>query len=350
MNMQERIPVAVIGSSGYTGSELLRLLANHPHFEVTSITAHSQAGKTVGEIHPHLGNLYPKMRTSTLGEALERLQNCAVIFLALPHGKSMETVDALPQDAVIIDLGGDFRLNDPATFQQWYGFPHTNPSALGTWQYGLTELYREQIRASQKIANPGCYPTAVGLAAAPLIKSGTVGPRIIASCVSGTSGAGKVLKESLHFSAQNDNIYAYRVGDHQHTPEIEQNLSSIAKCAIEVTFVPHVAPLDRGIHATVVFDVTSASTSQAEVDDLFCRFYRDEHFVKIVDGPPSTKTVRGSNYCHINARFDGRTRKVVVTAAIDNLVKGAAGQAIQNANLLCELKENTGLQQPSFYP
>jgi N-acetyl-gamma-glutamyl-phosphate reductase len=348
--MQEKIKVAVVGSSGYTGAELLRLLVHHPHFEVTSITAHSQAGRPVSEIHPHLGNLYPTLHTTTLDAALDSLQSCAVIFLALPHGKSMEAVDVLPGGPALVDLGGDFRLDDATTFERWYGFPHINPRALGTWQYGLTELYREKIRAARKIANPGCYPTAVGLAAAPLIKAGIVNASLVAACISGTSGAGKTLKESLHFSAQNDNIYAYRITNHQHTPEIEQNLSTLAAKPIKVSFVPHVAPLDRGIHATVACDLVSESISQADIDGVFFDFYRGSDFVKLVNNPPSTKTVRGSNFCHIHASLDQRTGRVVVTAVIDNLVKGAAGQAIQNANLLCGLKETDGLEQPSFYP
>ncbi|MCB0354664.1 MAG: N-acetyl-gamma-glutamyl-phosphate reductase [Bdellovibrionales bacterium] len=341
--------IGVVGASGYTGAELLRLLALHPDFDVTNVTAHSQAGKSVSAIHPHLAGIYPQLVTETFDQALGSLLGCDCVFVALPHGESLSVIPLLEKAKRVIDLGGDFRLRKPESYQRWYGAPHTAPQLLESFVYGLPELNREQLCGATRIANPGCYPTAVSVGVSPLLSHKLVAPTVIASCVSGTSGAGKSLKENMHFSSADENVYSYRVGSHQHTPEIEQALTSVAEVPVRVNFIPHVAPMTRGIHATCVLNLHDG-VSPETVRDAYRESYEHEAFISLLNYPPNTKEVRGTNRVALHVVVDQRLNQVVVTSVIDNLVKGAAGQAIQNANICFGYPETRGLELSAFYP
>lgn len=341
--------VGVLGGSGYIGAELMRILSQHSGFELAFATANSDSGKSIAECQPHLAALYPGLNFISFSSSGSLLKECDLVFIALPHGESMSVVSELKQVPYIIDLGSDFRLKDPQAYAKWYGFEHTQSQELKSWEYGLPELFRERLKGTKRIANPGCYATAVALSMGPLVRTGSVQGVIVADCLSGTSGAGKALKNDLHFSHADENVYAYKVGSHQHTPEIEQTLSEAAGKKIAISFTPHVIPMVRGIHATVSAEVSSGVT-QAEIDSVFAESYKDEPFISLCSTPPSTKNVRGSNLAQIYPRLDARVGRVIVTTVIDNLVKGAAGQAIQNANIALGFEETFGIPRVGFYP
>ena len=342
-----KINVGIIGASGYTGAELLRLLAVHPKMQLEFATADSQAGKEVTELYPHLSFYAGKsfVKFPDLGSSLEKAE---LIFCALPHGEAMKVLPAL-KNKVVVDLGGDFRLDEASVYTKWYKHEHTAEASLKDWQYGLTELFRADIKKSKRIANPGCYPTACTLPTAPLVKAGLIEGVINISAMSGTSGAGRVPSAGLHVSHVMEDVKAYKVAEHQHTPEIELAISKFSGKDALVSFTPHLLPMVRGINATCVARVAHGVSLDKLFDCLY-QTYKNEKFVDVVKKNAGTKEVRGSNRAVISVFHDVRTSQAVVTCVIDNLVKGAAGQALQNANLVFELDEQLGLEGQGLYP
>lgn len=344
--------VGVVGASGYGGAELLRLCAGHPDLEVVVAQAGSNAGQAVASHTPSLAAAYPGLVYGpTDPDALDGLD---VVFLALPHGRSQGLVpDLVDTVGVVVDLAADFRLRDPGLYPIWYGEEHLAPDLLASFAYGLPELYRDDLVGATRIAAPGCYPTAALLALAPLVDAGAVAlpggesgtPSFVVDASSGVSGAGRAAKENLHFAAVDEDFIAYGLLDHRHTAEMEQGLGTA------VLFTPHLAPMVRGILATCYArpaDPGSFTTEDAM--EILHHRYADEPFVVVADAPPSTKAASGSNTAHLSVRVDPRTGWVVVLSAIDNLVKGAAGQAVQCANLALRLPEVAGLPAVGVYP
>jgi N-acetyl-gamma-glutamyl-phosphate reductase len=329
---------AIVGASGYTGGELLRLLNGHPFFKPTVIAAHTQVGEKISTLHPHLtgyGN------QTFVPANLESLSACDLVFLALPHGESGKIASYLGSEQLVVDLGADFRLTNSDSWSRYYGGEHA-----GTWTYGLPELpgARELIGSSTKVANPGCYATAISLATVPALEY-IKGDDIVVVAASGTTGAGRSLKASLLASEVSGSLSSYKFGGvHQHTPEIEEALTRVSKKATKISFTPILAPMPRGILATVTAQL-SDEISIEEVRKSYTEFYADEFFVTILDEGqlPRTANVTGSNHVQIQVAIDAHTKRLVVSAAIDNLGKGAAGQAIQNANLMAGLDEKIGL-------
>ena len=341
----DAMKAGIVGASGYTGAELLRLLAAHPVFEVAVATAHSHAGESVGEHTPSLAAAYPGLVYEDTDPAL--LDGLDVVFCALPHGESQRIVpDLSGRVGRIVDLAADFRLRDASLYPRWYGEEHAAPALLSEAVYGLPELFREGLAGAALVAAAGCYPTAAGLALAPLVRSGLVeASGIVVDAASGVSGAGRGLKESLHFGTVDEDFVAYGLLTHRHTPEMEQILGA------ELLFTPHLAPMVRGILATCYARPAAGHVpSPAAVMDALHDAYDDEPFVVVTDDPPSTKATAGSNAAHVTARVDARTGWVVALCALDNLVKGASGQAIQCANAAFGLPETTGLPIAGVYP
>ena len=340
--------VGVVGASGYTGAELLRLLAGHPGMEPVVATSREFAGREIADVYPNLaayaGRSYDEL-------APERLEGLDLVFLALPHGASMEFGARLAAGGTrVVDLSADFRLTDPAAYPEWFGEPHSAPEWLGKWTYGLPELHRDEIKGHQTVANPGCYPTAALLALAPLVREGLIEPdSVVVSAASGVSGAGRGSTPGVHFSHVDANYRAYQVTGHKHTPEIEQELSRLAGTEVRITFVPHLIPMPRGLLATCTARLASGG-DPARVADAPAAFYSGEPFVRVTRTPPETKYTAGSNACHVWATADERTGRAIAIAALDNLGKGAAGQAIQNANLMLGLPETLGLSTEGVYP
>ncbi len=340
--------VGVVGASGYAGVELLRLCASHPDLEVKVATAGTHGGEPVAAHTPSLAAAYPGLVYAPVAEAA--LDGLDVVFLALPHGESQHLVpDLLPQVGLVVDLAADFRLHDPGLYPRWYGGEHTVPELLDRFVYGLPELHRADLVGATAVAAPGCYPTAAILALAPLVRAGLVATTgLVVDAASGVSGAGRAPKENLHFGTVDEDFTAYGLLDHRHTAEMEQCLGA------EVLFTPHLAPMVRGILATCyarpAVPVAESGLTTADALDVLASFYRDEPFVVVTDGLPSTKATAGSNCAHLTVRVDPRTGWVVALGAIDNLVKGAAGQAVQCANLALGLPETTGLPVAGVYP
>ncbi len=335
----------ILGASGYTGAELLRLLAGHPAFEVAVASAHSHAGTTVGAHTPSLAAAYPGLVYEESDPA--RFDGLDLVFCALPHGESQRVVPGLRDGVgVVVDLAADFRLVDPALYPRWYGEEHHAPGLLAEAVYGLPELFREDLGGATLVAAAGCYPTAAGLALAPLVRGGLVERTgIVVDAASGISGSGRGLKESLHFGTVDEDFAAYGLLTHRHTPEMEQVLGS------EVLFTPHLAPMVRGILATCY--ARPAEGEAPSTDSVMAALheaYDAEPFVVVTDAPPSTKATAGSNVAHVTARVDPRTGWVISLCALDNLVKGASGQAIQCANAAHGLAETTGLPLAGAYP
>ncbi len=338
--------IGILGASGYTGVELLRLLAAHPVLEVATATTHSHAGRAVGEHTPSLAAAYPGLVYEESDPIL--LDGLDLVFCALPHGESQRMVPEL-RDRVgaVVDLAADFRLRDASLYPRWYGEEHEAPELLDEAVYGLPELFRDDLAGATLVAAAGCYPTAAGLALAPLVRQGLVERTgIIVDAASGVSGAGRGLKESLLFGTVDEDFTAYGLLTHRHTPEIEQVLGS------EVLFTPHLAPMARGILATCYGRSAGGRPvpSTDTVMDALHEAYDDEPFVVVTDDPPATKATAGSNAAHVTARVDPRTGWVVTLCALDNLVKGASGQAIQCANVALGLPETTGLPLAGMYP
>ncbi|MGO8826551.1 MAG: N-acetyl-gamma-glutamyl-phosphate reductase [Acidimicrobiales bacterium] len=335
----------IIGASGYTGAELLRLLAVHPAIEVAVATAHSHAGEPVGAHTPSLAAAYPGLVYEESDAAL--LDGLDLVFCALPHGESQRIVPGLlGRVGRVVDLAADFRLRDASLYPRWYGEEHAAPALLPEAVYGLPELFRQGLAGATLVAAAGCYPTAAGLALAPLVRRGLVeSSGIVVDAASGVSGAGRGPKESLHFGTVDEDFVAYGLLTHRHTPEMEQILGS------EVLFTPHLAPMVRGILATCYARPAAGHVpSQVTVMDALHEAYDDEPFVVVTDDPPATKSTAGSNAAHVTARVDARTGWVIALCALDNLVKGASGQAIQCANAAVGLPETTGLPVAGVYP
>ena len=330
---------AIVGASGYAGSELLRLLLDHPNFEPTVITAHSNAGELISSVAPQLSKLADRRFEAF---DLAKVNACDLVFLALPHGESAALIAQLDSSLKIIDLGADFRLASAAKWVQYYGGTHA-----GTWTYGLPELpgKREVIAKSTRVANPGCYATSISLAIAPAL--GLIDTRdIVVVAASGTTGAGRSAKVNLLGSEVMGSLTSYKFGGvHQHTPEVEEALTHIACSDVKISFTPILAPMPRGILSTVTAKLTSSSDTES-MHELFTRAYSNDEFITVLPiwQMPKTSSVIGSNHVHLQVAVDEHSNRIVVSAAIDNLGKGAAGQAIQNANLICGLPENTGLE------
>ncbi len=343
--------VAIVGASGYTGLELIRILNGHPDVAVTCLTSEQSAGKLISDIFPTL-----RGRCDLLLEHLEPVrvaEKADLIFTALPHKAAMEVVPTfLKLGKRVIDLSADYRLADPAVYGEWYE-PHLNPATLKKAVYGLPEVRRSAIRRAKLVANPGCYPTSIILGLAPLLKKGLIDTvSIIADSASGVTGAGRAAKVESLYCEVNEGFKAYGAGGvHRHTPEIEQELSLLAGTELKVTFTPHLVPMDRGILSTIYASPKKALTT-ATLVKLYQEHYAGEPFVRILANGclPSTAFVRGSNFCDIAPLVDSRTGRVIILSAIDNLVKGASGQAVQNMNIICGYPETTGLEGLGLFP
>ncbi len=340
---------AVLGGSGYAGAELLRLLAGHPEIEVGLVTADANAGSAVAELYPSLATAYPGLVFETVDPA--QLTGLDLVFMTLPHGQSQAIAGHLV-DTVghVIDLGADFRLPQDA-YEHWYGEAHRAPDLLERFTYGMTELYRDELAGARHVAAPGCYPTAAALALAPLLTDGAVEPTgIVVDAVSGVSGAGRGLKATSLFAEVSDNVNAYGLLTHRHTAEMEQALGHVAGAPVQVLFTPHLVPMSRGILATCYARPAVDCLSTAALLDRYHVFYDGEPFVVVSDRPPATKATLGANSVHVTVRYDERTGTVLAIGALDNLTKGAAGQMVQDANLLLRLPETLGLPTTGMMP
>jgi N-acetyl-gamma-glutamyl-phosphate reductase len=350
---KEKLSVAIVGSSGYTGGELMRILLSHPNVAVSAITSERSAGKPITEIFPHLAGL-TKLVCEPLDPAV-LARKADLVFLALPHVTAQDAANKFRAlGTKVVDLSADYRLADPAVYEQWYEHGHQYPELLKQAVYGLPELRREQIKKASLIANPGCYPTSAILGLAPLIKQG-MGIADLASIIidskSGVTGAGRSPALAYHYPEANEGLMAYKIGTHRHTPEIEQELSALAGQPVTVSFTPHLIPMNRGILTTIYARLTE-KTDTAVLHASYREFYKQEPFVRVLPlgQQPNVRNVRGSNFCDIGVTSDPRTGRAVVVSAIDNLVKGAAGQAIQNMNLMMGFEETTGLANAGLFP
>jgi [amino group carrier protein]-6-phospho-L-2-aminoadipate/5-phospho-L-glutamate reductase len=338
--MKKKIRVGIFGGSGYGGAELLRILLLHPSVEIALVTANEHAGKAVGEVHKNLYGLTP-LRFTRAPEDLESLSDLDFLFLALPHGQAMEVVPRLPPSVKLIDMSGDFRLQDSALFAEHYGREHTAMQEQAGFVYGLTETNRERIREARRISNPGCFATATLLGLAPLVAAGSLASgRVVVDAKTGSSGSGAKAAANTHHPQRMNSFYAYKPFTHQHVPEIEQELRSVGDWSSELLFMTHSLPVARGIFASIYVETRKVVTS-GEARDLFAEFYRNSFFIRLVEGSPDINWVKTTNFCDIG--FAARGSNLVVFTALDNLVKGAAGQAVQNMNLMAGLDEKTGL-------
>lgn len=342
---------SVVGATGYTGTELVRLLSDHPGVRLVAATSRGFAGKRFTDMFPHLTQHINGLTFSAPDpEKLARESDC--VFLATPHGVSSDIAAELlarNRDLVVVDLSADFRLKDPAAYEEWYGHPHTHPELLPQAVYGLPEIEGAHIRGARLIANPGCYPTSVILAVAPLLKGHLTDPSsIIADSKSGVTGAGREPTMGTHFPEVNESLKAYGVTKHRHTPEIEQELGAISGAPLFINFTPHLLPINRGILSTV-YASNPQGLTKADLLHVYHEFYKAAPFVRVYDnGLPEIRHVRGSNFCDIGFEVDTRTKRIVLVSAIDNLLKGAAGQAVQNMNIAFGLPETEGLKAPGI--
>ncbi|NLM46527.1 MAG: N-acetyl-gamma-glutamyl-phosphate reductase [Firmicutes bacterium] len=337
------LKAAIVGATGYTGRELVSILLCHPKVRPFYLTSDSFAGKSIAEIYPQF-----RGRCELTLEKLdvEKAGACDIIFAALPHGTSLDVVPRLlAAGKKVVDLSGDFRLKDAALYPLWYGYEHRQPALLTESVYGLPEQNRDAIRKARLVANPGCYPTSVQLPLIPLLQAGLVEAEdIIIDAKSGVSGAGRTPKQAYHFPECAENFKAYKVTGHQHTPEIEQGLSAAAGRQVTLLFTPHLVPMIRGILSTMYLRLKPGVDAE-DITALYRKVYAGEPFIRLLPEPylPETKDVSGTNFCDLAFRVDGRTGRLVVISAIDNLVKGAAGQAVQNMNIMLNLPETAGL-------
>lgn len=344
------IKAGVIGATGYAGEQLVWILLKHPELSIEFYASHNYANLQFADIY---NNYYGFIEDKCIDmdEAEKRLSEIDVLFIALPHGKSFDiTQKALTLGVKVIDLGADFRLKSETIYKEWYGIQHGCPELLEEAVYGITELRRNEIKGCNLLANPGCYPTATMLALAPLLNKRLIDVNsIIVDAKSGVSGAGRSANISSLFTECNESIKPYGVGVHRHTPEIEQELSRIIGEKIVISFTPHLVPMNRGILSTCYGNLTEEFTTDMLLE-VYREFYKGNYFIKIINGLPETRWVRGSNLCHIGLRVDKRTNRVVVMSAIDNLIKGAAGQAVQNMNIMFGIEETVGLEFISMVP
>jgi len=345
------VKIGIINVTGYAGAELARLLYNHPEAEVASVTGRSEAGKKLADVFPHLASYDLTIEPELSGSV-------DFAFSALPHAASAEACAPLVRAGLpVVDISADFRLHDAAVYSEWYGGDHPAQDLLVDAVYGLPELHREAIKAAKLVANPGCYPESAILALAPAVKAGIIGPEIIVDSKSGVSGAGRGLKQGLLLGEAGESVSAYGLDGHRHWPEIHQEVSAIwpEGSAPKITFTPHLIPMTRGILTTAYAPLVSGAipdgdAGKSAVRELYEQFYNDEPFVRVAASPPATKQTRGSNMCLVYPTVDVRTGRLVVVSVLDNLVKGAAGQAIQNMNLMLGMPEATALDMPAVYP
>jgi N-acetyl-gamma-glutamyl-phosphate reductase len=347
---KKMIRIGIVGASGYTGVELARLLCSCPEVELTVATSRQYKGKKLSDVYPNLGGLLDIVCEDLPADDL--CGRADLFFTAVPHQTAMAIVpDLLQAGKKVVDLSADFRLHDAAVYEKWYQ-KHTAQEFLAEAVYGLPELYRDQIKSSALVANPGCYPTSVILGLAPLLEAAMIAPEtIIADSKSGASGAGRTAQTGTLFCEVAEGFKAYKVAAHRHTPEMEQEISKLCNKPVTISFTPHLLPMSRGILSTVYAKLVKPVTD-AEVHERYREYYKDEPFVRICERGvlPATQFVRGSNFCDIGFKTDSRTGRIVVLAAIDNLVKGAAGQAVQNMNLMCGLPESQGLLGVPLFP
>ena len=342
---------AIIGGTGYGAIELIRLIQKHPFLNIGTVVSNSQAGTSFSESYPHLTDIVTQPLEKFDVETLSKQND--IVFLATPSGVSSSLVPQLVDKGVkVIDLSGDFRIRSQAEYESWYKHPAPHEEYLSQATYGLSEIYQEEIKSANLIANPGCYPTAATLGLIPALKAKIADEKsIIIDAKSGVSGAGRGLSLTSHYAEINENLKAYKLGAHQHIPEIEQVLSDESGSPITISFTTHLVPMTRGIMCTIYVNLTEKITT-SEMNDLYKQFYEDHPFVRIRPAGtyPSTKEVQGSNYCDIGLHVDSRTNRLTIISVIDNLVKGAAGQAIQNVNLINGWDVRTGLDSIPIYP
>jgi len=342
--------VGIIGSTGYAGQQLLWLLSNHPEAEIVFLSSHNYSEKMYNNVYES----YFGIRADVCVDnkyAVELMSKIDVLFLAMPAGESFEIVrKALSLGVKVIDIGSDYRLDSADEYESWYGKKHEYSEILSEAVYGMPELNREKIKKASIIANPGCFPTAAILGLAPLVKSGIINTSsIIVDAKSGVSGAGRSASIGNIFTEVNENFKAYKVGDHRHTPEIEQELSKLAGFSFNLTFTPHLVPMNRGILSTMYASLKN-HVSDDEIFEVYRDFYKDEPFIRIKKDMPETRWVKGSNFCDISFKIDKRTGRIIVISAIDNLMKGAAGTAVHNMNLMFGFDEKTGIDKIPIFP
>ncbi|XP_009344175.2 probable N-acetyl-gamma-glutamyl-phosphate reductase, chloroplastic [Pyrus x bretschneideri] len=346
---EKEVRLGVLGASGYTGSEIVRLLANHPHFGITLMTADRKAGQSIGSVFPHLVSQdLPKMVAIKDAD----FSDVDAVFCCLPHGTTQEIIKGLPKSLKIVDLSADFRLRDISEYEEWYGQVHRAPELQKEVVYGLTEILREEIKGARLVANPGCYPTSVQLPLVPLIKANLIEPKnIIIDSKSGVSGAGRGAKEANLYTEIAEGIYSYGVTRHRHVPEIEQGLSDAASSKVTVSFTPHLMPMSRGMQSTIYVELAPGLNFK-DLHQHLKLSYEDEEFVVVLEegAVPRTHNTRGSNYCFINVFPDRIPGRAIIISVIDNLVKGASGQALQNLNVMMGFPENTGLLYQPLFP
>ena len=344
------IKIGIAGASGYTGLELIRLLVGHPGVELTVLTSETFQGQNIAEVFPSLNGMID-LELRPLDDNIAK--NCGVLFLALPHTMAMSKLpNYLQSDCKIIDLSADYRLKDPKAYTDWYSVTHTHPELLEQAVYGLPELHREAIQSARFIANPGCYPTSVVLALAPLLKTDWVDlDSIISDSKSGVSGAGRKPSLTTHYAEVNEGVSPYSLADHRHTPEMEQELSALAGKPVRVTFSPHLIPMTRGMLSTVYINLNQAITDEKLVEH-YRNFYKGESFIRVLNPGrfAGSLNVLSSNFCDIGLKVDSRNQRLIITSALDNLIKGASGQAVQNMNIMLGMDEKTGLMAPAIFP
>jgi len=346
--MSDKKKIAIIGATGYTGSELVRILHNHPDVEISVITSESKAGKHFHDVHPFFSGI--DEHTLISSDEIDEHQ-IDLAFLALPHGVSMDFVKKNHDKPYkIIDLSGDFRLKTPEVYKEWYNKEHSYPEGFSKAIFGLPELYGEDIKQADLVANPGCYPTSALLGAAPIIQENLAGPGpVIVDSKSGVTGAGVKSSPVTHYSNANENFRAYGLKKHRHTIEIQEILEKISGRDVNVQFTPHLLPVDRGILSTIYSNPVSGFNAK-QLPEVYKKFYAETPFVRVRKEPPALKDVRGSNYCDVYATYDERTNLIIVVSVIDNLVKGAAGQAVQNMNIMFGWDETAGLHSIPVSP
>lgn len=341
--------VGIINVTGYSGSELARILRRHPEVEIASVTGRSAAGQRLGEVFPHLDSLDLTIEPELSG-------SLDLVFSALPHKASAEAcIPVLDQGVKVVDISADFRLKRADEYEEWYGVEHQKPSLLEEAVYGLTELHRDEIRSARLVANPGCYPTSAILGLAPAVAAGVISPDIIVDSKSGVSGGGRSLNMANHFSEVNENVFAYALGGHCHLPEITQELNPLASDPVRVTFQVHLIPMTRGILSSCYAPLLNPGEWEGDegkqrIVDVYREYYADHPFVRVVPQPPQTKQTLGNNLCLLHPVIDRRTGRLIVISCLDNLVKGAAGQAVQNMNLMAGFPEDTSLDELAVYP
>jgi N-acetyl-gamma-glutamyl-phosphate reductase len=334
--------VGIINVTGYTGVELARLLYQHHEVELASVTGRSAAGKKLGEVFPHLADIDLTIEAE--------LGDVELAFSAMPHKDSAaEVIPLVDKGVKVVDISADFRLKTHALYEQWYGFKHPAPQLLSRAVYGLPELHRAKIASAKLVANPGCYPTGAILALAPAVKAKLIGPDIVIDSKSGVSGSGRSLSLDSHYAEVNEDTSAYALEGHRHMPEIAQELMRLNPKHPSISFVPHLVPMTRGILSTCYAPLVK-KTEEEELKKIYTDFYKDEPFVRVTEAPPHTKHTWGNNNCLVYPVIDPRANRLIVVSCIDNLMKGAAGQAIQNMNLMLDLPETTGLEALAIYP